>query len=486
MEEKRGSWMVTIQSQISELFSEQKSKIATVKLSEVITRGKRLEGRYFNVEAKKIREIVNNYSGEKIRLAGLIQKIFVPPQLKRIYADNPEVGVEYLTPSDLLFYKPKANKYVIAEQMKNIEDWYVKEDWLILTQSGTVGFPTLTTKSLEKYIVSQNAIRVIFKERIDTFYLYAFLLSDYGRLILTTNLYGGVIRHIEPEHVENMMIPNPHKDFKKSIAEKIMGAMSLREHANNLLDEAERIFVSEGKLQDIKSLKKEAAPLNKKFVRRAKCLDMRLDGSFHSPLTNLVLSEFEKSNFLISNIGSSEVSEEIILPGRFKRHYVNKEYGLPFLSGKNILQVNPLEIKYLSKLKHKKILSSITLKKNIILVTRSGTIGRTMIAPEYYENFSATEHVIRIISSEKMNPGYIYCFLASEYGRVLINKFTYGAVVDEIDDHQLASVPFPLPKDRRIIDEIGDLVLEANHKRNEAKKLEDNAVAELEKHIGFI
>jgi type I restriction enzyme S subunit len=81
-----------------------------------------------------------------------------------------------------------------------------------------------------------------------------------------------------------------------------------------------------------------------------------------------------------------------------------------------------------------------------------------------------------------MNPGYIYAFLASNYGKELIKRFSYGSVVDEVDDNQLASVEFPLV-DRHIQDEIGDLILEANRKWTDAYKLEKSAITNVENLI---
>ena len=55
-------------------------------------------------------------------------------------------------------------------------------------------------------------------------------------------------------------------------------------------------------------------------------------------------------------------------------------------------------------------------------------------------------------------------------------------MVDEINDTQLASVEFPLPS-RKIQDEIGDLVLDAEKKYAEAYNLEKATISKVEKII---
>jgi type I restriction enzyme S subunit len=56
------------------------------------------------------------------------------------------------------------------------------------------------------------------------------------------------------------------------------------------------------------------------------------------------------------------------------------------------------------------------------------------------------------------------------------NGYTYGSVVDEIDDTHVSSIPFPLLKDEVVQKRINDLALEANEKRFEAYKREQQAL----------
>jgi type I restriction enzyme S subunit len=65
-----------------------------------------------------------------------------------------------------------------------------------------------------------------------------------------------------------------------------------------------------------------------------------------------------------------------------------------------------------------------------------------------------------------MNPGYLYTWLASDYGYCLMTRHAYGSVILEFDREMLASVPILLPE-TSIRDEIGNLVLKANQLRDE-------------------
>ena len=115
----------------------------------------------------------------------------------------------------------------------------------------------------------------------------------------------------------------------------------------------------------------------------------------------------------------------------------------------------------------------------MIVVTRSGTIGRVQIIPEYMKGWAGSEHATRLLSSNQMNPGYIFSWLASDYGKTLIKRHSYGSVILEIDKEMLGEIPIPLPEKEKQ-EEIGKLVLEANSLRDQAWRLEREGVAQVE------
>ena len=111
------------------------------------------------------------------------------------------------------------------------------------------------------------------------------------------------------------------------------------------------------------------------------------------------------------------------------------------------------------------------------LITCSGTIGKVTLVGKHWENWTANQHIIRIIPANTDIAGYLSIFLASDYGYLLIKRYTYVAVVDEIDDNHIRQVVIPpLLKDKSIQKKINDLALLTNEKRYEAYKLEQQAL----------
>jgi type I restriction enzyme S subunit len=148
-----------------------------------------------------------------------------------------------------------------------------------------------------------------------------------------------------------------------------------------------------------------------------------------------------------------------------------------FFGGKQIFELDPSNKKYLSLTKHsKRIKAELEITENTVLITRSGTIGKVALTPKHWEHWIASDHIIRVIPATNELAGYMFIFLSSAYGCHLIKRYTYGSVVDEIDDNHVSRIPFPLLKNKSIQTKINELALDANEKSYEAYKTEQQAM----------
>jgi type I restriction enzyme S subunit len=64
---------------------------------------------------------------------------------------------------------------------------------------------------------------------------------------------------------------------------------------------------------------------------------------------------------------------------------------MPLLNSRQVFQVDPLGIKYIARGAHLRDLEEITLRENMLLVTRSGTNGRVQIVPRYMDGWAGSE-----------------------------------------------------------------------------------------------
>ena len=81
--------------------------------------------------------------------------------------------------------------------------------------------------------------------------------------------------------------------------------------------------------------------------------DLRLDASFYNPRVAEALAILKRSGLLLQPL--SAVTKRVFIPPRFKRIYVEKEHGVPFLQGSHVVHFQPAGIKYLSRVAHKRL-----------------------------------------------------------------------------------------------------------------------------------
>lgn len=462
-------------------------KWCSVSLSDVISRGKRLEASVFDVEAKQARQIIKNSKFPSTTIGGEngLTTSYTCARFKRIWLEHSDFPI--YQPSTIVDIKPKPDGYISHLTKTNIENLRVKKGQILMTCSGTIGNVSYVSDTLKNKIFSHDLLRINCKNAVDQGYVYAYLRSKVGNKILLTNSYGAVITHIEPEHLATIPIPDAPKEIKERIHNLIVESFKLRDESNELIDQATTLLIDELKLPPISEFKqnniKNSANVNAFSVKLSN-LAGRVDASYHFPIVDKIVEHLKKYAKEVTTIGDERISKQIILAGVFKRTYVEEEYGYPFLGGKEITQLSPKTEKYLSKPIHKKRYEKeLKVTENTILVTDRGTIGTTTIVPRHWNGYAVSQNVLKLVPANNNIAGYIYIFLNSEWGTELIRRQTYGSVVDMIDNNSLSSVEIPLLKNQDIQNKINDLALKANQKRYEAYILEQEALKIMDEEV---
>ena len=461
-------------------------KWCTVSLTDVISRGKRLEASVFDVEAKQAREQIEKSKYGTVSLSGddgIIDTAYYPGRFKRIYCDK-ENGVDFFLPSQMTDIYPKAEKYISKLTKCDIDELRLKPKTLLLTRSGTIGTISCVSNTIKNCVFSDDVIRITFRRECDLGYVYAFLKSKVGNLVLKTNGYGSVITHLEPEHLNEIRIPNAPDVLKSRINDLIVRSYALRDESNELIDEATKLLVDELHLPPIRVFQNNTEPVNTFSVKMSN-LRLRLDASYHVPIADAITEYLRTYAAEVTTIGDPRISKDVILPGRFKRVYVDEGHGVVFFSGKNIKELDPCDKRYLSFSQHaKKIKEELLIRENMILVTCSGTIGHVMLVPKHWDGWAMTHDIIRYVAQEDIN-GYTYIWLNSDYANVLLRSLSYGSVVQHIEKEHFAEIPIPLLKNQEVQQRINNLALTANEKRYEAYNLEQEALRIMNDEVIF-
>lgn len=461
-------------------------KWCSVSLSDVISRGKRLEASVFDVEAKQARQIIQSGKYPLTTVGGQngLTTSYTCARFKRIWVERSDLPI--YQPSTIVDVKPSPDGYISKLTQTNIDALKVHRGQVLMTCSGTIGKVSYVSKTLDNKIFSHDLLRIDCKEDLDQGYIYAYLKSNLGNKILLTNSYGAVITHIEPEHLATVPIPDAPKEIKERIHNLIVRSYELRDESNDLIDQATQLLIDVLHLPDIHDFDvkdyKKNAPVETYSVKLSD-LNGRADASYHVPIVDAIVEHLKKYADEVTTIGDPRISNAVLLPPRFARVYVDEGYGRVLIGGKQLYELDPSSKKYLSNTKHKKLLDQLEVYQNTVLITRSGTIGKVAFVPKHWEHWIPSDHIIRVVPANDAIAGYLYIFLCSDYGYELITRYTYGSVVDEIDDNHVRQIAIPLLKNKEVQKQINNLALEANEKRYEAYKLEQQALRIMDNEV---
>jgi type I restriction enzyme S subunit len=399
-------------------------------------------------------------------LSNFCSKVFMGPIFKRTEVPDEKNGVRFFASNEIVSLSPDIT-YLLTEQAHKL-NLIVKKGMILITGYGTIGSLRIVDDIIDGFAIADNVTRIIPKDNLG--YVACFLSSKYGYQLLNDYASGSAVRFIQAPSIAKIPVPVLDERIVKSIDEKYISAVTCREKAHELLENADSMVHQYNNLPYLSETNFETIDPSKEIQIRLTNLveftnSYRLDAHFYNPIAQKAVENIEKNCKMLS-----EVSDSIFLCDRFTRNYVKDGHGLPFLSGKNTIQIRP-EVKYIS-ISETLSIDSLKLKKEWITITRSGTLGRVCYVWNNYEEYTGTEDLIRVVPNDKIDSGYLYSFLSSDYGFHQILRYKHGAVIDHLAPEDMNGILVPICKQQK---EIGDLVRKAFDFRAEAIRLEDEA-----------
>lgn len=427
----------------------------------------RFDASAYDFNGREAARLLQETNFSILKLKNFVEGCFYPKRFKRDYvsSDSPK-AIGFLGSSEMLDVNPKPLKY-LSEYMTDVEELKVEVNDILVSRSGTIGNICVVNKTLSQYLFSEHSIRIRTK---NPGFIASYLRSEIGQSLIKSNIFGSVVNQIEPFHLLGLDIPNVPQSDIECLDKKYEDMNEYLDLANELEDKAFAILSEELNCKKFQKKSKKIKEQNLGYKVDSVNINLRFDASNHNLLVkvadDLLVGEL---NYPISNLG--EICEDIILPGRFKRSYVSPDEGVVFFGGKQIKQLDPNNKKYLSLTVHgNRIKEQLTLRENMVLVTCSGTIGKTAFTPKYWDGWAANQHILRLVFDDPIKAGYIYAYLSSPIGQTYIKRFTYGSVVDEIDDTHIRKVSVPILSNKKMR-EIGKLIVQSSNMKNSAYQL---------------
>ena len=181
--------------------------------------------------------------GITVQPLGDLATITLPNRFERVWALDAEHGVPYLNATDLLslfsFGRPAADiRYLSHATNYDVDSLLVREGWILMTCSGTVGRVFYVGRRLDGWAATHDIIRIVPKDPAMTGYLYAWLSTDAARTQIGGRQHGGQITHVTDAHMAALPIPRLDAAEETRIGARVMTALESRERAIESLTEA--------------------------------------------------------------------------------------------------------------------------------------------------------------------------------------------------------------------------------------------------------
>ena len=450
----------------------------------------RIDASFHLSEGRVTRKLLENSPLGYDKLKDITLDIFYGGRNKRTYVENDTVGIPFMGSSDML--KPDFNslKFISKKLTKNLNGYLLKEGWVLISRSGTVGNTAYVNKDFENKAASEHIIRVVPKGNYKSGYLYSFLSSKFGYSLMTQGMFGAVIQHIEPDYLSSLPIPIMPKAIQQQSHNLIIEAATLRVEANKLFKEADSIFttaldINHDLFKQITHPSESATAVSFK-VKMSQITSLSLRSRTYSERLRLITDIFERveNNKLIDLLEYPPVKG-----GRYKRVEVNETSpnAVELLNQGDLHVLNP-KGKIISK-KYIDSLDNQTAKRNMIIVPAVGTLGeneifsRPLFVHGYLEGKVLSEHLLRIMpDGKKIDPGYLFTVLKSKLFFRIFRSLVYGTNLLYYILPLLERIPIPrLAKD--VEAEVGLKVRQAYEKLTAAIDRESKAIILIEQEI---
>ncbi len=187
--------------------------------------------------------------------------------------------------------------------------------------------------------------------------------------------------------------------------------------------------------------------------------DHRLDPSRYSEMGEKFLRHLRQIGVPLKPVTDLDGFEEVFLPNRFTRIYVDDpSLGAPML-GTSTMFMTLLPLGSAIMNNSTRNFKKLWIIPGDILISRSGTVGTSVLCGESYAAHIASDDCFRLRLSKSWR-GYVTAYLHSIFGQTLLARDAHGKVIKHLKSYDIYNLLIPIFPQVKI-SEINDSMLHA-------------------------
>lgn len=373
------------------------------------------------------------------------------------FPENQKQQVKYLQAKDIKNYFLENDNPVYVSKSYFLQNprSHIEGENILLSIMGTVGDITITPKAFE-HCLCNRALAIIKKiKNIDPYFLFAYLTTNQATLLINRLKNGGVQERINLDVLGRVKVPLMNKTFQKLIRNIVIFGYQTREISKLIYQQAEDLLLSELGLKDWQPSKETIAV---KSFRDSFLSFGRLDSEYYQPKYDKFYESLEtagsekswrlkklKSLSSLFKYGTSEPFEYL-------------EQGVPFLRIADLhkYRFSKTDLKFISQEAASQQQANV--RTGDVLISRSGTLGLTVVISEYLNNaVYGSYFILTRPHQEAILPTYLSLYLNSLVGKLQTEQANTGGIQTNLTIPVLESLLIacpPLKTQQKFVDKV--------------------------------
>jgi len=185
----------------------------------------RLDAAYHSAAAMEVESQLASCAARVAPMPEVLVGYFKPPMFKRLWVTAPEYGRQFVSGNDAYRFEAEELRYV-STKTQNFDQFIVHRGWVIFQAAGQIyglfGQPLFVRGWLEQIFCADDMYRLVPHNEVDGAYLFTFLKTPHGQVLLKRQASGNSIPRVWDPHVRDMRIPWPSERIRENIARPIL------------------------------------------------------------------------------------------------------------------------------------------------------------------------------------------------------------------------------------------------------------------------
>lgn len=419
----------------------------------------RIDAEYFKkayvVESKIL---IKNKAQKLIDLSQKIDVGFVGPMVNE-YKENgikllqtKNVSEFFVNEFDMKFIDEKFNKLLSKSQIQ-------KHD-ILIARSGSFGKASIYLS--DEVINSSDIIIVeVDANKINPFYVVAFLNSNLGINQLLRFASGGLQGHVNLTILENLKVPILDVRFQNEIGRIITHGYLKIKQAEAYYVQAEKVLLDELGLDNWHPTQ---ANTEVKSFKNSFLQSGRLDAEYYQPKYDVLTAKIQHAeHYKLSELVKIKKSIE---PG--SAAYL--ENGIPFIRVANLSKFGLTEPDIHLSITHQHDIENLFPKKETILLSKDGSVGIAYKMEEDLKAVTSGAILHLAVKSKKVIPDYLTLVLNSVLTQLQAERDAGGSIIQHWRMTEIENILIPVIEMKKQ-EEIAELIKQSFTLKKQSKQL---------------